>query len=142
MLISSAVPSSIHTEHAVLCRSLGAAQQRCSRVMAEQAAQIKQLEAQLLRLRARMVSLQSEGARAVPQVRPPLAAKALAVHPLASAARASFHAEWAETNEVICQVACLSHGAYWRDSQSQCRRSGEACTALTGAEAKQELPIR
>lgn len=39
-------------EHAILCRVYGAAQQRCSQVMAEQQADIERLEGEVLRLRA------------------------------------------------------------------------------------------
>lgn len=137
----SAVLPSIHAEHSVLCRSLGAVQERCSRVIAGQAAQIAQLQAQVLRLHAQAVRLQTQLAwaaedRVLAACEPlsPHPARPLAVHPLASAARASFHPEWRETNRVICQVACLSHGAFWRDGQDQCRRSGQACTALGSVE--------
>jgi hypothetical protein len=44
-----------HTEHAVLCRAFGEVQERCSRVMAQQQAEIERLEAQVLRLRAALV---------------------------------------------------------------------------------------
>lgn len=39
-------------EHVVLCRAYGAVQERCSRVMAQQQAQVDRLEREVLRLRA------------------------------------------------------------------------------------------
>lgn len=39
-------------EHVVLCRAYGDAQERCSRVMAQQQAEIAHLQAQVMRLRA------------------------------------------------------------------------------------------
>lgn len=42
-------------EHVVLCRAFGEVQERCSRVMAQQQAEIERLEAQVMRLRAAVV---------------------------------------------------------------------------------------
>ncbi len=44
--------TTVPQEHVVLCRAYGAAQERCSRVMAQQQAQVDQLEREVLRLRA------------------------------------------------------------------------------------------
>ncbi len=147
MSTTPAVLPSVYSEHSVLCRSLGAVQERCSRIMAGQAAEIAQLQAQVLRLHAQTVRLQTYLAWAVedrtlaaPQALASRPAQTLAVHPVASAARASFNAEWVETNRVICQVACLTHGGFWRDELDQCRRSGNACTALEWKKEIQHLP--
>ncbi len=141
----STLPS-VHTEHAVLCRSLGDVQARCSRIMGEQRAEIDSLQAQVMRLRAQLVLAKTRLAWAPGSVsnrrfEPTLgnAPNAIAAHPLASAACASFRAEWAETNEVICQVACESHGAFWRDAKDQCQRSGQDCVVTTAASAMKRL---
>jgi len=42
-------------EHVVLCRAFGEVQQRCSRVMAQQQAEIERLEGEVMRLRAALV---------------------------------------------------------------------------------------
>ena len=42
-------------EHVALCRAYGAVQERCSRVMAEQQADIARLESEVMRLRAAVV---------------------------------------------------------------------------------------
>ena len=42
-------------EHVALCRAYGAAQERCSRVMAQQRADIARLESEVMRLRAAVV---------------------------------------------------------------------------------------
>lgn len=137
---------SVHTEHAVLCRSLGDVQARCSRIIGEQRAEIDALQVQVMRLRAQLVLVETRLAWAPVSGSSQHAAAALtaapnplAAHPLASAARAHFQVEWTETNEVICQVACLSHGAYWRDAQDQCLRSGQQCVVTTAAKAAKRV---
>lgn len=55
----------------------------------------------------------------------------LRVLPVVSAARMiaghrTFDPSLSDANRIICQVGCLSHGAYWRD-QDLCRRSGALC---------------
>ncbi|MEZ5718540.1 MAG: hypothetical protein R3E55_08815 [Burkholderiaceae bacterium] len=47
--------TTVPQEHVVLCRAYGAAQERCSRIMAQQQAEIDRLQAQVLRLRAAVV---------------------------------------------------------------------------------------
>ncbi len=42
-------------EHMALCRAYGAVQERCSRVMAQQQAQVDRLEREVLRLRAAVI---------------------------------------------------------------------------------------
>ena len=112
---------SIDTEHAVLCRNLGAVQARCSRIFAEQSARIALLEAQLFELRARALLSVTQRAWAA-ETRLPLLH-----HPMATAAQTAFRPGWPETNEVLCQVACLSHGGFWLGADKQCLRSGGDC---------------
>jgi hypothetical protein len=61
-------------EHAVLLRAYARAQERCSRLLAEQAALVERLEAQIVRLRGALVARDS----AVAIVREELAARAAA----------------------------------------------------------------
>ena len=133
---------SIQAEHSVLCRSMGAVQARCSRVMTEQSAHIARLQAQVIQLRAKAILLQSQLAWTMREPVPTVDASAdllqklpLTQHALASATRASFHAEWPETNQVFCQVACLSCSAFWRGADDQCRRSETTCTVQAADEA-------
>lgn len=119
---------SIDTEHAVLCRNLGAVQARCSRIFAEQSARIAVLEAQLFQLRAQALLSVTQLAWAA-EARLPLLH-----HPMATAAQAAFRPEWPETNEVLCQVACLSHGGFWLGAGKQCLRSGGDCVVQAAQE--------
>lgn len=95
-------------EHVALCRAYAAVQERCSRMIAQQQAEIAHLQAQVLRLRA--AAIVQVSARAFVRADPVLLQASMAA------------AEW-----VICQTGCLSHGAYWRD-HGHCRRTGNACT--------------
>jgi hypothetical protein len=61
-------------EHAVLLRAYARAQERCSRLLAEQAARIERLEAQVVRLRGALVARDS----AIALVREELSARAAA----------------------------------------------------------------
>ena len=95
---------SLPAEFVVLCRQLGEVQNRCSTIMAEQAAQIEALQAQVVRLRAEVIARDTRLGLLNEALDASLAA-----------------ADW-----VICQTGCLSHDAYWR-VQDHCRRTGKPC---------------
>ncbi len=130
---------SLPAEHRALCREYAAVQERCSRVMAQQRAEIAQLQAQVLRLRAAAIVRVSAMAFAHtgPALPRPVEVLAGRVHApphspanphatLLPGTLASLEASMAAADLVICQTGCLSHGAYWRDNE-HCRRTGKAC---------------
>jgi hypothetical protein len=111
-------------EQLVSWRQLGAAQQRCSAVIAAQHRRIERLEADLLRTRAALV----------------VRTTALAWARLQDVASVDGHdagaldASLQAADLVICQTGCLSHGDYWR-VRDHCRRTGKACVMVERPEA-------
>jgi hypothetical protein len=107
------VPSEVGCEHVALLRMLAGAQVRMSDLVAGYQQQIHALQAQVIRLRARVI------------VRDTL---------LAWLGDQWFHdadeqlpAHHAAADWVICQTGCISHGGYWREDD-QCRRTGKICS--------------
>ena len=152
--------SPLLNEHVALCRTYAEAQERCSRLMAAQRAEVARLQDEVLRLRARTLVLTAalEWVRAgtgadTGAVLPPLPSVAGVVCGMEAAADAAaedvvlparapcqrlpLHSSLAEANLVVCQVGCLSHGAYWRTADDQCRRSGQTCVVVASANALQ-----
>ena len=154
--------SPLLNEHVALCRTYAEAQERCSRLMAAQRAEVARLQDEVLRLRARTLVLTAAlaweragtdaGADAGAVLLPllPAAGVACGMEAAADAAaedvvlparapcqRLPLHSSLAEANLVVCQVGCLSHGAYWRDADDQCRRSGQTCVVVASANALQ-----
>ena len=112
MSLSCPLADSLFAEHRALCREYAAVQARCSRLIAQQRAQIECLQAQVVRLRA--AAIVQVSVRAFVRQRPAPDTQALL-----EASRVA--ADW-----VICQTGCLSHGAYWREN-GHCWRTGKAC---------------
>ena len=148
--------SPLLNEHFALCRLYAEAQERCSRHMAAQRAEVARLQDEVLRLRAQTLVLTTalDWARAgTGSVLLPLLPAAGVVCGMEGAADAAaddvvpparapcqrlpLHSSLAEANLVVCQVGCLSHGAYWRDADDQCRRSGQTCVVVASANALQ-----
>ena len=115
MSTSSPFADTLPADHVAVCRTYAGVQERCTRLMAQQQAEIAHLQAQVVRLRAAAIVRVS----ALAFVRADLA--------LLSGPLARWQASMAAADSVICQTGCLSHGAYWRDNE-QCRRTGKACT--------------
>ena len=111
-------------EPLVLLRQLGAAQQRCSAVIATQHRRIEQLEAQLLRTRAALVLRTTALAWARQQD----------VASIDEHDPAALDASLRAADLVICQTGCLSHGDYWR-VRDHCRRTGKTCVMVEQPEA-------
>jgi hypothetical protein len=110
-LLADALPA----EHSALCREYAAVQERCSRVMAQQRAEIDRLQAQAMRLRAAVI------------VRDTALALAREDHARLLARMSGEHDSAAVAADlVICQTGCLGHGDYWRE-QDHCRRTGIGC---------------
>ena len=115
---------SLPAEHRALCREYAAVQARCSRLIAQQQAEIEQLQAQVVRLRAAaivqisLLVLVRDGSAPQPSSSPHTTELPDQL--------ALLEASRAAADLVICQTGCLSHGAYWRDDV-HCRRTGTAC---------------
>ena len=109
-------------EHRALCREYAAVQERCSRAMAQQRAEIAQLQAQVLRLRAAAIVQVS----AMAWVNAPPLSPCIAQASMVPGTLALLEASLAAADWVICQTGCLSHGAYWREN-GHCWRTGKAC---------------
>ncbi len=147
--------SPLLNEHLALCRTYAQAQERCSRHMAAQHAEVARLQDEVLRLRAQALVLTTalEWERADHALRHPAAAAAhgapepaarLAQAGRAPCQRTPLESCLAEANLVVCQAGCLSHGAYWRGADDQCRRSGQTCVVVASASALQAaaaLPV-
>ena len=115
-------------EHLSLCRAYGEVQERCTRVMAWQQAEIERLRAQTMRLRGALVVRETALAYAREDHDRLVARLALERDPQAVAA-----------DLVMCQTGCLGHGNFWR-VQDQCRRSGKACVLIEGAGRLEHAP--
>ena len=143
--------SPLLNEHFALCRTYAEAQERCSRHMAAQRAEVARLQDEVLRLRAQTLVLTTalDWARAGTgaetgavvacgiQGAADAAAEAVVLPERAPCQRLPLHSSLAEANLVLCQVGCLGHGAYWRDADDQCRRSGQTCVVAASANALQ-----
>ena len=118
-------PSDVACEHAALVRMLAGAQARVSGLVVDYQQQIHALQAQVIRLRARVILRDTMLAwlRETLVQLEPAGEDDLAAHHSA--------ADW-----VICQTGCISHGGYWRD-EDQCRRTGKSCSM---EEVKIEIP--
>lgn len=146
-------------EHAVLLRAYARAQVHCSRLLAEQADRIAQLEAQLVRLRGALVRRTTAAAlereRAVLCIGADDEAVVLARQLVgATGGRLlqrtpealeqddpdAFEASLREADLVICQTGCVSHGGWWR-VQDHCRRTGTPCV-MVGTTAAQPVQWR
>lgn len=132
--------SSLLNEHIALCRTYAEAQVRCSRHIAAQRAELAQLQAQAVRLYSQVLVLTTAlaWARADHVARQPAVAQEETLEPVTSLSPPGrtpcqvtpLESSLADANLVICQVGCLSHGAYWRDKHDQCRRSGQTCVLV------------
>lgn len=102
-------------EHLALCRTYGVVQERCSRMLTEQHAEIGRLQALSMRLRAAII------------VRETALALAREDHArMVARLIGEGHGSATAADLVICQTGCLEHGNYWRE-QEQCRRTGQHC---------------
>lgn len=111
----------IPAEHSALCREYAAVQERCSRMLAQQRAEIDRLQAQAMRLRAAVIVRETALALAR-EDHARLVARLAGERDTAAVA----------TDLVICQTGCLGHGDYWRE-QDQCRRTGLSCVLVDTA---------
>ncbi len=115
-------PSDVACEYTALVRMLAGAQSRVTTLVCDHQQQIQALQAQIMRLRARVVVqatllawLRDSLVQLEPEPPEDLTAHAAA-------------ADW-----VICQTGCVSHGGYWREDDG-CRRTGKGCVLVEGSE--------
>ncbi|MDB5878739.1 MAG: hypothetical protein JWQ41_2153 [Variovorax sp.] len=148
-------------EHAVLLRAYAKAQDRCSRLIAEQAAQIVRLRAALIvrdstRAMVREKSVlcigRAEESSAMARRLVEIAGGHYLHHDgedvLEQQDKGALEASLRAADMVICQTGCMSHSAYWR-VQDHCRRTGKPCVMVgigggagIGAGDVQAQPIR
>jgi hypothetical protein len=128
LALVQAPSSDVASEHAALLRMLAGAQARVTGVVVDYQAQIYALQAQIIRLRARVIVRDT----LLAWLRETLAQR----EPAAEAAEEDLQAHHAAADRVICQTGCISHGGYWREDE-QCRRTGKSCTM---EESKVEIP--
>ena len=124
---TAVVLSDVACEHAALVRMLAGAQSRVSGLVLDHQQQIDALQAQVIRLRARVIVRDTMLAwlrETLVQREPEPAEEDLSAHLVAA-------------DLVICQTGCVSHGGYWREDD-QCRRTGKGCV-LSGAEPAREV---
>lgn len=148
-LLCTPAASPLDNEHLALCRAYAEAQQRCSQHMAAQRAEVARLQSEVVRLRARALVLTAalalQGAdQAAEHAHSPAATAALSEGVLRERApcqRLPLQSSLAEANLVLCQVGCLTHGAYWRGANDQCRRSGQTCVVVASASALQAAAV-
>jgi hypothetical protein len=124
----TACVQAIAGEHGALTRQLAALQQRVSEQFAEYALRVQRLEADVVRLRARLVQARTAlvwglGAAALPtqdRALPRNAPGKLATHDPAMP----------QASAVICQTGCTGHAHPWLEADGQCRRTGGTCDTL------------
>ena len=111
----------IPAEHSALCREYAAVQERCSRMLAQQRAEIDRLQAQAMRLRAAVIVRETALALAR-EDHARLVARLAGERDTAAVA----------ADLVICQAGCLGHGDYWGE-QDHSRRTGPSCVLVDAA---------
>lgn len=119
-------------EHAVLLRSLGRTQSRCSTLIAQQQAEIAHLQRECMLLRAQLVIQASAWAWSIDSAtatQPSVRQKPIQAVVDSSLKRASAEA-------AVCQSDCIAQGYRWRE-QDACLRQGGACLL---ADIDQETP--
>lgn len=116
-------------EHGALTRQLAVLQDRVSRQIADHADQVQRLQAEVVRLRGRLVQARTALlwglSRGELRHAPPSASRRVL-----PAGRLSLVSEaLPEAHTVICQTACAGHAHPWLEADGVCRRTGSACEA-------------
>lgn len=127
-------------EHGVLARRLASLQDRVSRQIAYHADQVRVLQAEVVRLRGRL--LQARTALLWGLARGDLRDPSQAVfRPGIPARRLSLVSDaLPEARAVICQTGCAGHAHAWLGADGVCRRTGSSCDAGATAEAS-AMPV-
>lgn len=124
----SAAARELAIEHGALTRQVAGLQRRVGEQLRAHAQQVAALEGEVLHLRAQLIVSRTSllWGLGVAGVMKPLARRA---RPLAERAEAG---AMREASSVICQTGCVGHAHPWLEADGQCRRTGAACTQLTG----------
>ena len=114
----------VRAEHAVLLRHWAGVQDRVSRQACQQAQRCAELEAELLRLRARWVltttrMLWGMGWPGLETAHHALAGNAAPTTTVPVTA-----------SQVLCQSGCAGHAHPWLDNEGHCRLTGQDCTRV------------
>jgi len=115
-------PQELEREHGAMLRLLGGLQQRMDEVGRQHLREVRQLQAEALRLRAELVLLRTRvswGLGMNAGLRQPRSVREPGRPPLAPRTN--------EAQAVICQTGCVGHAHPWLEADGQCRRSGQAC---------------
>ncbi|MGJ7487648.1 DUF2325 domain-containing protein [Variovorax sp. LT2P21] len=136
-------------ETTVLLRAYARAQERCSRLLADQAAQIVRLRAALIVRDSTLAMVRERSVLCVGRVeeRSGMARRLVEItggrylhhDGQDDADAAALESSLRAADLVICQTGCLSHDAYWR-VQDHCRRTGKPCV-MVGQDVAQPIRI-
>lgn len=124
-------PPELVREHGAMLRLLGGLQQRMDEVGRQHLRQVRQLQAEALRLRADLVLLRTRvswGLGMNASLRQPRPERGPGRPPLAPRTN--------EAQAVICQTGCVGHAHPWLEADGQCRRSGHACERMDTGETR------
>lgn len=121
-------------EHGALARQLAGLQDRVSRQIASYADQVRVLQAEVVRLRGRLLQARtallwglakSDQHQAIQSVPPRVV----------MARRLSLVSEaLPDAHTVICQTGCMGHAHPWLEADGVCRRTGSACEGGSAAD--------
>ncbi len=122
-------------EHGVLARRLASLQDRVSRQIAEHANQVRVLQAEVVRLRGRLLQARTAllWGLARSDLRDP--AQAVSRSGIPTRRLSLVNDALPEAHAVICQTGCTGHAHAWLEADGVCRRTGAACDAGATAEA-------
>ena len=118
----------LEAEHLVLVRRMARLQCLFDELLSDHDRKMSVLEAEILRLRGRLVVARTQTlwglvAVAALPARTPLLPQAPLPLPWGSMPHAA---------QVLCQVACVGHAHYWLQESGDCARSGERCEGAVG----------
>lgn len=122
-------------EHGALVRQLASLQRRWGEQWGQLTAQQRQLDAEVVRLRGRLLQARTTllwglGARPGDATVHNSSSGQGQALPVSSCPGGTFR----ETDAVLCQAACAGHAHPWRTAEGLCQRTGDACR--TNAEAR------
>lgn len=123
----SAAARELAQEHGALTRQMASLQRRVSEQVRAQALRLAELEEEVLCLRGQLIVARTcmlWGLGVAGVARPVLR------RPRPSAV--ATHETMAEASGVICQTGCVGHAHPWLEADGQCRRTGVACSQVSG----------
>lgn len=112
-------------EHGVLTRQMAALQRRVSEQLADCMGQIRRLEADVVRLRGRLVRARTALSWGLAGASLPAQTRVLTRS--ATVTRTTHDPAMPQASAVICRTGCSGHAHPWLEADGQCRRTGSAC---------------